>query len=81
VQTKPAGPPPVVAGQTTPSPSPSRSTVVVAGPLQPPTGRGTGLPAAVAAVVIVGTAAALLRVLLSYPISAVDGRHSVGAAS
>ena len=77
----PAGAPPVVSGPTSPSPSRSSGAVVVAGPLQPPTGRGTGLPAAVAALVIVGTSAALLRVLLSYPISPVDGAHSVGAAS
>jgi hypothetical protein len=70
-----------VQAQTSPTPSPGRSGVVVAGPLQPPTGRGTGLPAAVAAVAIVATAAALVRVLLAYPISAVDGGRVADAAS
>jgi hypothetical protein len=51
----------------------------VAARLQPPGGRGTGLPAALAALAIVGTAAALLRVLLAEP-TAVDSRDSVAAA-
>jgi hypothetical protein len=54
---------------------------VVSGPLQPPTDRGTGLPAALAALAVVGTAAALLRVLLAEPIGPVDdGGRSVHAA-
>lgn len=70
---------PFLAGRPTPSPSSSHVTVV-GGPLQPPTGRGTGLPAAVAALAAVATAGALLRVLLAEPVGAVDGRRSVGAA-
>jgi hypothetical protein len=53
----------------------------VAGPLQPPTDRGTGLPAALAALAVVGTAGALLRVLLAEPIGPVDSGRTVGAAS
>jgi hypothetical protein len=76
---------PFLAGRPTPSPSPTTSTTVVAGPLQPPTDRGTGLPAALAALGVVGTAAALLRVLLAEPVAdggigAVDDGRSVGAA-
>lgn len=74
----PSQPPPFLSGQ--PTPSPSASTAVVAGPLQPPTGRGTGLPAAVAALAVVATAGALLRVLLAEPVAAVDDGRSVGAA-
>lgn len=71
VQSSPPGTSPFLAGPGTPSPQSSPSTAVVAGPLQPPTGRGTGLPAALAALAIVGTAAALLRVLLAEPVSSV----------
>jgi hypothetical protein len=74
----PSQQPPFLSGQ--PTPSASASPAVVAGPLQPPTGRGTGLPAAVAALAVVATAAALLRVLLAEPVAAVDDRRSVGAA-
>lgn len=73
---------PYLAGQPTPTPSPAQSsTAVVAGPLQPPTDRGTGLPAALAALAVVGTAGALLRVLLAEPVGAVDSGRTVGAAS
>ena len=73
---------PFLAGQPTPTPSPSQSAAaVVSGPLQPPTDRGTGLPAALAALAVVGTAGALLRVLLAEPVGAVDTGRTVGAAS
>ena len=70
---------PFLAGQPTPAASAS-APAVVAGPLQPPTGRGAGLPAAVAALLVVGMGGALLRVLLAEPVNAVDNRRSVGAA-
>jgi hypothetical protein len=54
---------------------------IVTGPLQPPTDRGTGLPAALAALAVVGTAGALRRVLLAEPVSPVDERRTVRAAS
>ena len=72
---------PYLAGQPTPTPSTSSAPAVVAGPLQPPTDRGTGLPAALAALAVVGTAGALLRVLLAEPIGSVDSGRTVGAAS
>lgn len=78
----PAGSTPYLAGQPTPTPSPTGSSAaVVAGPLQPPTNRGTGLPAALAALAVVGTAGALLRVLLAEPVGSVDSGRTVGAAS
>ena len=84
----PAGSTPFLAGRPTPTPSPSdsESATVVSGPLQPPTNRGTGLPAALAALAVVGTAAALLRVLLAEPLlsgsggAVDDGHRTVGAA-
>jgi hypothetical protein len=81
----PPGSSPFLAGQPTPVPSPTRSATVVSGPLQPPTDRGTGLPAALAALAVVGTAGALLRVLLAEPLGSghigpVDGRQFVGPA-
>jgi hypothetical protein len=74
---------PFLAGQPTPQPSSSTSSApaVLSGPLQPPSDRGTGLPAALAALAVVGTAGALLRVLLAEPISPVDGRRTVAATS
>ena len=79
----PAGSTPYLAGQPTPTPSPSSSApAVVAGPLQPPTDRGTGLPAALAALAVVGVAGALLRVLLAEPLGPVDSpSRTVGMAS
>jgi len=78
----PPGSAPYLAGQPTPTPSTSSSApAVVAGPLQPPTDRGTGLPAALAALAVVGTAGALLRVLLAEPIASVDSGRTVGATS
>ena len=73
-----SGAPPFLAGR--PTPTPSQSVTVVSGPLQPPTGRGTGLPAALAALAVVATAGALLRVLMAEPVAAVDDGRSVGAA-
>ncbi|HEU5034642.1 MAG TPA: hypothetical protein VFT62_07800 [Mycobacteriales bacterium] len=68
--------PTTVAPSTTPSPA------VVAGPLEPPSGRGRGLPAAVAALLILGAGGALLRVLFDEPTSvAVDSRPTVGGAT
>lgn len=66
-----------LTGQPTASPS-SPPVAAVGGPLQPSSGRGTGLPGALAALAIVATAGALLRVLLAEP---VDRPHSVGARS
>ena len=84
----PPGPPPSVAPTplvVTPSPSPTpdrREPAVVAFPIEPPSGRGAGLPGALAALAIVGTAAGLVRVLLAEPVGAVDGRaRSVGGTS
>jgi hypothetical protein len=66
----------------TPAPSTSPSPSVAAGPLEPPTGRGLGLPAAVAALLVVGAGGALLRVLLAEPTNlAVDNRPTVGSAA
>ncbi|MBV9293397.1 MAG: hypothetical protein JO222_13190 [Frankiales bacterium] len=50
------------------SPAPSPAVHVVSGPLEPPSGRGTGLPAALAALAVVGTGTALVRVLLAEPV-------------
>jgi hypothetical protein len=66
---------PFLTGHPTASPS-SSSVAVIGGPLQPPSDRGTGLPGAVAALAIVATAGALLRVLLAEP---VERPQSVGA--
>jgi hypothetical protein len=73
---------PFLAGQPTPTPSSSSpAATVLSGPLQPPTDRGTGLPAAVAALAVAGTAGALVRVLLAEPIGPVDDARTVGATS
>jgi hypothetical protein len=68
--------PPVIVGMTTPSPSqPSSPAVIPRAQLQPPSGRATGLPAAIAALLVVGAAAAFVRVLLAEPAGgSVDGR-------
>jgi hypothetical protein len=74
----------VVPPPATPTVAPSPSTsplAVVAGPVQPPTDRGLGLPAALAALAVVGVATALLRVLLAHTPSAVDNRGTVGPAA
>lgn len=67
----PPGTPPSVAGpsERPDLPSPTASpTGIVAGPIEPASGRGAGLPAAVAALSIVGAGAGLVRVLLAEPV-------------
>jgi hypothetical protein len=77
----PPGTPPSVASvtpyPTAPVPTAS-STAAVAGPIEPASGRGAGLPAAVAALAVVGAGAGLVRVLLAEP---VDDRRSVGGTA
>jgi hypothetical protein len=68
-----AGSPPGPLQSTTPAP------VAVAGPLEPPTGRSLGLPAALAALVLIGVGTAVVRVVLAEP--AVDDRRSVGGTA
>lgn len=67
-----AGTSPVLAG----TPAPSAAPLVVSGPLEPPTRRAHGLPAALAAALVGGTGAAYVRVLLAEPVD--DGPGSVG---
>ncbi len=56
-------------GDLSPPPSPSSSPATVAtGPLERPTSRSVGLPAAVAAVLIAGVVAAFLRVVVAIPL-------------
>lgn len=65
--------------QLTPPATPSVApTAVVSGPIEPPSGRGIGLPAAIAAVAVVGTGAALVRVIAAEP---VDNPKVVGGSS
>jgi hypothetical protein len=68
-----AGSPPGPLQTTTPA------LVVAAGPLEPPSPRALGLPAALAALVLIGVGAAVVRVMLAEP--AVDGRRSVGGTA
>lgn len=68
----PAGP--IQTPPPTPAPAPA-ATTVVSGPVEPASGRGTGLPAALAALAVVGSGAAFVRVLAAEP---VDGREIVG---
>ena len=72
--------PPTVPTPRVATPGSVPATAVVAGgPIEQPTGRALGLPAALAALAVVGTAAALVRVLLAEPLAAVvDNRRSVG---
>lgn len=71
----PVSPPgPVQTLPPTPTPSPA-PTAVVAGPIEPPSDRGIGLPAALAALAVVGSGAAFLRVLVAEP---VDSPKTVG---
>jgi len=70
-----AGSPPGPLQTTTPAPAP----VAVAGPLEPPSGRALGLPAALAALVLIGVGTAVVRVVLAEP--AVDNRRSVGGTA
>jgi hypothetical protein len=75
----PIGNPPIVVGIPPQEPTPSSSAAAVyGGRLQPPSGRGVGLPAAIAALLLVGAAAAFGRVLLAEPVAhvrPVDSRH------
>jgi hypothetical protein len=74
----PTGTPPSVAGPsvspypTAPVPT-SSPTAVATGPIEPASGRGAGLPAAVAALSIVGAGAGLVRVLLAEPVDDLPG--------
>ena len=62
----PVSPPgPVQMPSQTPTPA---ATAVVAGPVEPPSGRGLGMPAALAALAVVGTGAALVRVIAAEPV-------------
>jgi hypothetical protein len=64
--------------QLTPSATPSEGPAIASGPVEPPSGRGIGLPAAIAAVTVVGTGAALVRVIAAEP---VDSPKIVGGPS
>lgn len=68
----PAGPIQTPPPTATPAPA---ATTVVSGPVEPASGRGTGLPAALAALAVVGSGAAFVRVLAAEP---VDGGEIVG---
>jgi hypothetical protein len=68
-----AGSPPGPLQSTTPVP------VAASGPVEPPSDRRIGLPAAVAALVVVGVGTALLRAVLAEP--AVDSGRSVGGTA
>jgi hypothetical protein len=68
-----AGSPPGPLQTTTPA------AVVATGPLEPPSGRAMGLPAALAALVLIGVGTAVVRVVLAEP--AVDNRRSVGGTA
>ena len=66
--------PPGPVPTETPSPTPSPTAAVATGPIEPASGRGVGLPAAVAALAVVGSGAGLVRVLAAEP---VDSRETV----
>lgn len=68
-----AGSPPGPLQTTTPS------AVAVGGPLEPPSGRSLGLPAALAALMLVGVSTAVVRVVMAEP--AVDDPRSVGGTA
>ena len=68
-----AGSPPGPLQTTTPA------AVAAGGPLEPPSPRAMGLPAALAALVLIGVGAAVVRVMLAEP--AVDNRRSVGGTA
>ena len=55
--------------------------MVAGGPLEPPTDRGVGLPAAIAALALAGAGGGLVRVLLAEPVGAVDERGTVGGTA
>ena len=62
------GNPPVIVGMPPPTPTPSSPPpAVTRAQLQPPSGRAAGLPAAIAALLVVGGAAGFVRVLLAEP--------------
>jgi len=65
------GNPPVIVGMPPPTSPASSPAVVPQAQLQPPSGRAAGLPAAIAALLVVGAAAAFVRVLLAEPAGAV----------
>lgn len=72
----PVSPPgPVQIPTFTPTPAP---TAIVSGPVEPASGRGKGLPAALAALGVVGGGAAFIRVLAAEPVE--DGQN-VGGSS
>jgi len=71
----PPGPVQLPSPSVTPAPQRTR---VVAAPIEPASGRATGLPAALAALTVVGSGAALVRVLAAEP---VDDRKIVGGGS
>ena len=74
----PVSPPgPIQIPTLTPTPSPA-PTGIVSGPIEPASGRGMGLPAALAALAVVGSGAAFLRVLAAEP---VDDGQNVGGSS
>jgi hypothetical protein len=80
------GNPPVIVGMPPPTANPSSSPAVAPeAQLQPPSGRATGLPAAIAALLVVGAAAAFVRVLLAEPAglagSGLAGSGSAGSGS
>lgn len=60
-------PGPIQTQSPTPTPSPA-ATTVVSGPVEPASGRGVGLPAALASLALVGSGAAFLRVLAAEPV-------------
>jgi hypothetical protein len=68
----PVSPPgPFQTEPSTPTPLPA-PTAVVSGPVEPASGRGVGLPAALAALAVVGSGAAFIRVLAAEPVD--DGK-------
>lgn len=71
----PVSPPgPVQTQLPAPSASPSPApTAIVAGPIEPASGRGAGLPTALAALAVVGSGAAFVRVLVAEPVD--DGKN------
>lgn len=82
VSPRPSASAPVVAVPSPglpPAPTTSPTPVALGG-VEPPSGRGTGLPAAVAALAVAGTGAALVRVLLAEP-AAVDNAATVGGGA
>jgi len=71
------GNPPVIVGIPPPTPTPSSPPEAVErAQLQPPSGRAAGLPAAIAALLVVGVAAGFIRVLLAEPAGVIVPRPS-----